>query len=263
MRRGLSLAETIVALFLLVAAMLVMINLFHSALRYRAMVVQQMQATALARKVMAEVRDWARDPVNFDSNWSPYRGVTLTDPDYPGLSAEVDCDELGRALYSPSTQLETLEGARARVLTRSLVPVRVQVNFGRDREVTLFSYVGERPRPLGANPVVVTRTGGSPDPVPRDGTVDFGAQLLDSGGQPVADVTFDWAVKPVSGNAMLDRQPVSRDFRSMVLVHRMVINDLVTPPEEGYASGTIEVQARARYHGQEVTNATVVSVLLQ
>lgn len=258
MRRGLTLTEVIVSLFLLMAGVLVMVNLFHSALRYRREVERKLQGTLMARSLMSEIRGWARDPLNFDSNWTAYDGQLLTDPDFPGFEARVEVEELGRVIYSPCSQFEVPQGALAHHLDRSLVAVAVEVGWGDPnpaRRVRLVSYVGEPPRQLAATPVVVTRTGGAADPVPPDQTVDARAELRDDTGQPIADVSFSWGIQPsgtAPGNGTLLTDTVPRSQQTMTVQHFYVIHPHFTPPETGYAGGELKLRAAARYRGREV-----------
>ncbi|MEW6282590.1 MAG: hypothetical protein AB1758_28530 [Candidatus Eremiobacterota bacterium] len=68
--RGLSLLETVIALFILSAAIMLVVNLMHASLRHKARLEKRTQATLLASRVMAELRSWARDPINFATGWA-------------------------------------------------------------------------------------------------------------------------------------------------------------------------------------------------
>ncbi|MEW6278019.1 MAG: hypothetical protein AB1758_05305 [Candidatus Eremiobacterota bacterium] len=248
-RRGMSLTEVIISFFLLLTACLLVIRLFHSGFRHFQTTQRQAMATRLAEKVLDEVRAWAREPANFRSGWSTYRGVTRTDPDYSGLVARVDCDPAGRVVYSPCSSVEASMAPDSRQLDTSIVPVRVSVDWGGNRPVTLMAYCPEPPRTAAR--VVVRRTGGPADPVPRDAMLDFTAELRDADDLPIMDVTFRWYVDPVApglGNATVDPS-TSRDGRQGRIRH-WCGDDLLGRPI--YRPGTIRVRARAVYRGAEI-----------
>ncbi len=80
-----------------------------------------------------------------------------------------------------------------------MVAVEVEAGWGDpDRTVLLTTLVGAPPQTLGS--VVVTVSGGSGTPVPRDQTIDHTAVLLDDAGQPIPDVTFSWGLVPTGVN---------------------------------------------------------------
>ncbi len=77
-RKGLGLTEVVISIFLLLAGVIVVVQLFHTALRNRRLVER-----------------------------NAYDGVSLTHPDFPSLTADVRV-ELDRALYSSCRELEAL-----------------------------------------------------------------------------------------------------------------------------------------------------------
>ena len=264
-RRGVSLGEAIVAIFLIVSAVMVTVTLFHSGLRYARMAETRATAGIYGRKVMQQIRSWARNPANYDDpNWAPYNGVELTDPDFPGFLARVDCQPAGRDLLSPSSELETMHGALAHRLDKAVVPVRVTVVWGQpEQRLPLVSLVGEPERELAAGPnVLVQRVSGPPDPVPELGEIGFTAQLLDSGGNPIPNVAFSWSLLPVTGNATLLVNAAPRDGSAMGLKHEYEWNPLMSPPQVGPISGEVRLEAVCRYRGRKIVNAAPVPVNL-
>ncbi len=267
MSKGMSLVEVVVSIFLLLVGILLVISLFHSALRRQQLSHKKALATLMARSMMAEIRGWARTPGNFDSNWTDYDGRTFTRSEFPGLEATVGVEELGRTLYTPCSDMETPYLNLAARMNRSVIPVGVEVGWGQpgpQNRVRLVSYIGDPLRQLPVTPVTVTRSGGDADPVPQNGTVEHTAQLSDTAGNPISDVTFGWNVEPdiPPGAARLLPDTVERDQHRMNLSHSYIFQPRLPVPETGFVPGRVRVRAAARYHGRKVDNASA-PVLLQ
>jgi hypothetical protein len=259
LKRGVSFGEAVVAIFLILSSVIVTVTLFHSGMRYASSSQRRALAAVYGRKVMQQIRGWARVPANFDSDWSTYNNVVLTDPDYPGMEAQVDCVPTGRELLCPASELERDYGPRANSMERSVVPVRVQIDWGiSGREVRLVSLVGAPERGLPATLQVINTGGGLVAPL---GIVDFTTQLNDSASQPIPDVTYSWSILPITGNATLLKDIAPRDGSTMQLKHEYEWNPLMTPPQIGPISGQIEVEVVCRYRGTEVSR--VVPIQLQ
>ncbi len=284
---GFSLVETVLAYFLLAGAIYLIVGLFHGGLRAHSRSQRLTEAARVAESTLARVRAWASDPIHFSSPWSGYNGVTFADPDLPGYQVRVDCrppspDSLD--LFSPCRSLEASYLALGidRCMKASVVPVRIQVSWGRSYQdqVTVWTHIAEPERALAASPtlvggeltippgpaphpLVVRRVGGPPDPVPRNGEVEFEAQLNDARGIPIRDVMFEWYVVPVTGNATLvDSQLDPAQPRSGTT--RRVRHCYAQNPSTGawrYAPGAIRLRARARYHGVEVLQLSEEVVL--
>ncbi|MEW6283188.1 MAG: hypothetical protein AB1758_31555 [Candidatus Eremiobacterota bacterium] len=256
--RAVSLLETTMALFLLLVSVLLVVQLFHRALRYYQGSQREVLATRLAEKVQDEVRLWALDPDNFVSNWAAWRGVTRSDPDYPGMVATVDCSPPGRTVYSPCSSIESMFAPDERTLDRSVMAVRVRVPWAPGRSVTLLTYCSE-PARAPAGDIEVVRGANPPDPIPQDGQVTLTARALDDRGRAIEDLTFRWYVSPISlnpvppgpgpGNAIVTNEG-SRDGRTCVVQHRYRY-DPVTGAWS-HKAGTIVVRCRAVYRGKEL-----------
>lgn len=249
-------------MFLMTAALLMVINLFHSGLRHGAQARMVVEANRLAENTLAEIRAWAREPANFLSGWTPYNGVVLSDPDWPAFRIRVDCEPTGIEVLSPSTALETAYSPDQRRLSSSVVPVEVTVEWGAPgdphRSVTVVTQVGEPLRQLGPNPLQVTRSGGASDPVPQEGLVSFQAQLVDSSGQPIQDISFEWYAVPVTGNATV--VPLgSRNRASSQLQHHYYLNPITST--WSYEPGQVRARARAIYGGRELEQESLDVVL--
>lgn len=256
-----SLVEVVVSIFLLLVGILVVVTLFHSALRRQQLTQKKATATLLARSLMAEMRGWARTPSNFDSNWAVYDGQVFVRPEYPGLRATVGVEEVGRTIYTPCSAMETPYLARAARMNRSVIPVAVEVDWGQagpQNRVRLVSYIGDPPRPLPASPVAVARSGGDPDPIPQNGTVEHTAELRDSSNVVINDISFSWNIEPdiPPGAGTLMHDSVERHQQRMNLSHSYVFQPYLAVPETGFVPGRARVRAVARYHGREVESAS-------
>ncbi|MEW6282730.1 MAG: hypothetical protein AB1758_29235 [Candidatus Eremiobacterota bacterium] len=256
-RRALSLTEVVLASFLLLAVLLAVSQLMVSSARASRASEASARATMFAEAVLAEIRRWAETPANFRSNWSPYDGAVLTDPDFPGLQARVAVEEGGRRLYSPCSGLESLNPADPVTLDRSVVAVRVQVDWDplnpahRVRLVTLLDEPDRSPVSIR-----VTRSGPG-DPIPQEGEITLTAELIDAAGNPVPDATFDWSVLPVTGNGRFVSSTTPRSGVSGIYKHNYI--PPLGPPR--YVPGSLNLQVRALYRGRPVEQS--VPVVLQ
>ncbi len=197
---------------------------------------------------MDSVRAWAADPANFASAWNPYDSDTYAFPG--GFSAMIESDPGGRVLYSPSTSLEANFPGRMRHLDRSVVPVRVTVEWADGRSIQTFSYVGEPELTLDPTARVVVT--GPPGPVPPGGTADFSAQLVDGSGTVVTDIIFRWGLVPVTGNGTLLENFFDRTGEQMRLYHEYTLASGVP----AVIRGDVDVSAAARYRGRPLFNGT-------
>lgn len=235
-RRGLSLAETIIAIFLLVASFLVITNLFHAGLRYIHKVEARHLAVLVAQNKIEEVRDWARLAANFQA-FGTLDGDSGSDTLYPGYTWRLEVEDL--VARSPSTRMEEIAPGQERELRSTLKKLEVSVDWETE-SITLVTYVAA---PTGewrpTTPLVMTAVGGIPNPVPVGGTIDFQVQGFGTSG-PLDDLMFRWSVRPLTGNGTITAQ--SRDGRTATFQNSYL--GLST-------GGTVEVEVRAVYRGQE------------
>lgn len=250
-----SLSETVLALFLLTATMLLFVSSFHRALAYRRWSERQLEATLLARSELDRLRLWARDPAHFDSDWSAVLG-SRTRADHPGLQISVYRGSV-RELFSPASPLESPLGDPRR-FPASAYPVAVQVGWSggpRDR-VRLTSLVTEPDRlaPADSLTVRVDRVSG-PTPLSGQQEADFRATALLPGGAPV-DAMFVWSLVPLSGNASL-LPPISRDGRQVRLKNALRV--LRTGGWQVWP-GQVRLRASTTYFGRSFEGTTVVDL---
>lgn len=248
--RGLSLAETVLALFLLTAGCLMMVQLFHQASRAERRTRQVESAIALGEKTLARVRSWASQPANFDSNWATWN-TTVTDPEYPGLSVAMSCTGTGRALASPASRLENPYGAKARQLLRMVVPVRARVAWGSgpQENLTLITYCASPVHPMAANAQVELNNLPA-SPLSANQVAQVQAQLRDGAGQPLAGVTFNWSLIPVSGNGSLRPDLQDRTGQAMSLQNMCYL----PTGQQAILPGEAAVSVQCRYRGRIYSN---------
>jgi len=255
-KTGISLAETVIALFLLSGAVLTTARLFHVAAQTerRSRVLEQ--AISMGETVSARVRSWARLDANFRSDWSTW-SAPITDPDFPGLSAQVSATASGRTLASPSSRLESPYLTRARLLPGVVVPFRVEVRWGvgvSDR-VSLLSYCGAPARPLPSTPSIEIQ--GLPgSPLSPGQVVPLHARVLDANNQEICGLTFQWSLLPLGGNGQLREDLESRDFRQISIQH----GSYLPTGQSAVLPGQLGVLAQARYRGQVLRSSPVNSV---
>jgi hypothetical protein len=261
---GLSLAETVVGLFLLTFGILVSTRLLDAGLQHQASVERLARATTLAEKSMAQVRTWARTSVppnsvsskyNFDeTDWS---SATLAkDPDYSGFDVAVSVQDL--TLFSPCSEFEEpfVSLGEAREMTSSAKAVKVIVTDTSNPRfnVELVSWVTDPTRHL--DHVTMASVGGGPptefepavdiqNPV-ANSYVEFEAQGHYADGSVVPDLMFDWYTVPLGGNGTV---VPSRDGRRARFINgiQMKAGD---PAISTAGAAAFVVHGQYRGHGQ-------------
>lgn len=232
--RALSLTETIIASFLLIAGFLLMSTLFHSALQYGARVDSLQTAVLLAEKRMEEIRAWSfathgAGGTSF-TNWSgvPSAG---TDPDYPGYAITVGSN--AHTLDSPCSEFESLYGGNERSFTRTCRLVTVTVAWGA-RQHQLTSLVTAPATPLNSITVSPSVAQG----VARDSSINLTATGNGPSGV-VDDLKFQWYI--ADGGTGTFIPPFRRDGTQTTFQNRVELDGVV-----GYGTGTCRAIARAR-----------------
>ena len=245
LKRGFSLLEAVIALVVLVGAFAALARIMHAGLDQGARADQQAMASLLARERLAEMRAFAREPDQFELFLASYGNVTAPDPGQPEYSVAIRSQ--AQTLYSPCSTLESpfLSPTDAtRKLTASAYKVQVKVSWTRG-EFTLVSTIAEPRRP-GPYRIQFTQT--PPAVLARDATAPLAAELLDGSDRVIADVFFNWASQPVSGNANISTQ--SRDGSSAEIQN---FNPLGLTQ---YTGGVARGRVVARYLGQRVNEET-------
>ena len=97
--RGVTLAETIIACFVLTFAMLVSSALFHTALQHSVRIDRKQRAARIAEQRVEELRSWSRanhgtnGNLEFGIGWDAFNGI-VEDPENPGYQVETEIEEI-------------------------------------------------------------------------------------------------------------------------------------------------------------------------
>jgi hypothetical protein len=264
-----SLAETVIGLFLLTFGILVSVRLFDAGLQHQATVERRALATKLAEKSMARLRAWVRTSIpahtksstyNFDSaSWDA--AVPTSDPDYPGLTVAVT--SAPQKLYSPCSQFELPYDAsgRARTMTQSARVVKVSVTdtVNSRFSVELVSWIADPTRHLdhvtiasttGPPPAVFEQAGSLTSPAPGS-FIEYKATGHFSDGSEVPDLMFDWYTVPLGGNGTV---VPARDGRTAKFINGVKMypdpDDGSAPPPPISTAGQVAFVCHGQYRGQ-------------
>lgn len=193
--RGLSLAETVLAVFILVGAMVVFALLMHSMLNYGTRSQQRAMAALAAQKRLEEIREWANTGNNFFSGW-PSDGQSTTDPTFPGITLLSEVED--HTLRSPSTELESKSGS-PREIVESCKKVRVTASWAQDdgrplRLVTLMAAPNREPNPQ------LTLSGVVPASLAPGTSFTQGVTARDTSGNLLHDLFYQWSSLPTGTN---------------------------------------------------------------
>lgn len=253
--RGLSLAETIMALFLLAGGCLGCLTLLSQGLAHNARTTQVWEASDLAERSVDAIRRWAYDPANYFGSWALYDNDTLVFPDSP-WQVQVVAGPRSPS-YSPNTSLEAPRGADARIMADSYVPVQITVSGGRIRPLQWTTHIFKPVQPVRTgSEIQITRGTGPADPIPPMGQVEFSATLHADTGQVIPGVAMQWQVIPyeapgyLPGNCFFypDRGSMGRQGR---LQHRFYGSDPVLNLPPYKVPGWVVLRAAAVYQGVE------------
>lgn len=261
-RRGLSLVESIISIFLMVAGFLIMAQLYHSALQYQSMVNDRTNAVTLAEKQMESVRAWSRQVhrspggTKAFTDWSGCPGVPTAPADdaFPGYT--VSTTTVAQTLYSPCSQFETRNSppfalTQQRRLTESSRLVTVTVSWG-SRQLSIVSLVTIPTGELAAASPLKVSNGGT---LPRDGSKLTVANTTNQDNRLLHDVTYVWQTTydVDDANGYTD---INRDGRSLNIYNFLYAAipdpDNATPPPHMYAPGNLTLEAIGRYRGRKI-----------
>ncbi len=255
-RRGLTLAETIIAIFILIAGFVVMSRLFHAALRYQATIDSQQIAVLLAESKMEEIRAWSRSlhaprGTQAFTNWNGCPGSSGATPDanYPDYTVSVTTT--AQELYSPCSlfEQEFTNPAQRKCLESSARKVQIDVAW-KDRVFSLVSLVAAPPGEPAAAANALRVSPSAPVSLAAAQQQHFTAQAFDSNGNPLPDVTFLWYVAGVGdGTVAQTREGGASDLLNQIF-------DATPPPAgplaTGVGPGPCVMVARARYRGKDI-----------
>jgi hypothetical protein len=255
-RRGVTLLECIISLFLLGGAIFLVISLFHNGLRRQNQIQQEARAAELAQLVANEIREFASSPTNYLTGLSAYRGREQSYPNFQGFLVRTEVGSPA-GLTSPCSGLEG-RFTHPRVLQQSTIPVKISVLWGANNTSSFSLHCQVREPKRAADSIRVSRIDSTGSPVPVNGILEFQAELLDTAGQPIPGVGFAWTVRPISGNATFI-EPDSSDAQVGRFQHKYYFNPFTSDWEN--VPGDVRIEARARYWGEEFSGLSSVVVL--
>ncbi len=257
-QRGLTLAETVIGMFIVTCGVLCSFQLLQVSSRYGIQVDQRLKATRIAERYLAEVRAWARQQsghnYHFETHpqWTArYNGGWQADPIEPDFRVRVR--NLVEPVYTPCSSLEAVyPDARAKLMKASFHKVQVEVSWGQGpaSRISLVSLVGAPARPFGELTETPNHTYQDP-PLNYKERVEVEATITDSWGNEIPDVMFNHYVRSIStpgnraGNGILDSTVSPRTGKRATLLHNY----------PGYgrhwfnAHGQVQMQVLCRYRG--------------
>lgn len=248
MRRGaFTLAETILAIFIMVGAMVVFGMLMHAMLNYGTRAQQRAMAALAAQSKLEEIREWANTGNNFQTGW-PYTNQTSTDPAFPDITLLAQTED--QVLTSPCTELEKKSGSPRRI-NQSCKKVRVTASWPQDggqpvRVVTFMAAPDREPNPA------LSVSGAVPGTLSAGGSFVVSASAVDTTGQPLRDLFFSWSslptgTSPGNGTAVALNSDTGRFTNGF---QPQTGGPIVTVP------GTCKMGAVAFYRGRVLTGAS-------
>lgn len=266
--RGLTLAEAIVSIFVLLTGIIVTVRLFHTGLRYQTLVNNRITASMLAEREMERVRGWSRK--QFTSPGATADFNNFLNENYPGKTAyqdpnfpEFQIEALATAseIYSPCSLFEKLQPvSNRRLITAALRKITVTVSWGWDPTNSkmlshqLTSLVGwptpanHPPEPALINPVMP----GSPN-ISKDDTRKVTSLATDRDGHVLGDLFYNYIIQPgVSGSGggfgVVEKV---RDGRSAT-IRNSIYDAFDQPIPSAYGLGTFNLIVMARYRGNPI-----------
>lgn len=239
--RGVTLAETIIACFVLTFAMLVSTALFHTALQHSVRIDRKQQAARIAEQRVEELRSWSRanhgtnGELQFFQGWDAFTG-TEESPENPGYLVDTSVD-MNFDLFSPASEFEEINFAALedenipdpdpadpapplkRTLAESAVVATIVVSWGNSpaERITTRTLFADPVRDHGWDPenagnaiTLEYRTGGSwggspPGFLGPNQRFTARAFVKDRNGETVENAVITWYVDPDStGNGTVE-----------------------------------------------------------
>lgn len=267
LRRGSSLLETVISLFLMAAILILSFQLFHNASAWQGESESRSTALWLARAKLEESKIAAKDLSEFQNSLHSLQGVS-SDPQHPSFTIEVTTTEYGAQAhpgYSPSRTHEELYNSSPqhgyfpsltddrRSFGNSTLNVTVKVAWSQDRgrPIVLNALVREPARTAAS--IEITQTG--PNTLNFRDSVEFSAHLLDNAGLRIEDATIHWSLVPVSSYGLIFQ--TRQGNRAILRYADTDVNNLEFQPPPG----ACRLKAAAKIEGVKVEKMTNLIVL--
>lgn len=265
--RGLSLAESVITIFILVTGFLLMVRLFHAALQYQSLVESRLLAVLIAERHVEKIRNWSLQTHGpsgtrqfVDWTGCPGVGPPSPVPDHPGFAMNVTTS--ARPLQDPCSLFESVYPAGERkVINESARQVLVNVTYGSGRSHVLWTLVAMPtldPKPPGPPYAAEVTPGGSGSlAIPQDGIIQASVLAKDDKNRPLNDLMFLWTLRPESGDSGGGDGTIqaARDGRTAAISNR--IYDASSPPNiVSHGPGRCLGVPTAIYRGKVIQGAT-------
>lgn len=259
-RTALTLAETVIALFLLSGAALACLSLLSQARRNQHLTLQVLQANRFGRTCLERVRAWGNTGNNF-ANWASYADQTFSDPEFPELKARVQAAPAYLPVISPNSSLEAPMAPNLRALGGSAEMVKITVAWagGNPAPITFQTLVAAPLRAVATSPPLMqlTRLSGSPSPMAVNATAIYKVALLDSAGQPIDGIIYRWSIEGDYSSSpetpgMGSLEVLDRVGDRAALIHHFYDGD----PDIPTNPGDIVLRCYCRYGGRELVYAS-------
>lgn len=220
-RRGLSMAEAIIAMFVLLGGFTVIFRLFHTAMQYSNVIDAQQQKVRVAQNKLEEIRAWSRvnhqpaGPTPF-TDWTHWHNLSGRDSEYPAIDWKVTVRNA--PLSSPCSLFEKAETVvdRRRLMPDSCKQITVEANTGLGSHgVTLTTLIGQ---PATAELCQIELGTVGALNIKHNQHVDFTAKLQTVSARVILDMFYHWTVNSslASGNGTFSGP---RTGRSATLTH--------------------------------------------
>lgn len=230
-RRATTLAETVIALFLIAGGMAVLAALYASTMGSQDKDIQSSVMVLLAKSRVAELRAQSATFAGYQ-NLDAQAG-TVNPPDFPEYQVETVVQ--AEQVPYPCSGLRSID------FVGSFKRVQVRVTSPDGRDLTLASKVGAPPTEV--EDLVVTQLAGA-NPLARDGQADFQAELQAPDGSAIPDLQFDFYLDFTNGYGRLQEDPDGRT----VHFFNQIVN---TTGPNLYTGGEVRIIARTFYAGRE------------
>lgn len=255
-RKGLTLLETVLALFVLAGSCLGAVMTLNQVVRYRQIGQYRLEAALVARGRLEALQNWAADSAHFYGSWAGQLGQ-FSDPDHPNFTVEVRRGS-PRAVFSPARMVEETV-TFPRNLNQSAYPVAVEawLNSSNRTRVTLNSLIAA-PNPLASGQnltLQITQVGGA-SPLVGLTEAEFDVNASLPGGTP-AETMFYWTILPLDGNGTVLDDTLSRDGT------RIKLKNAIRLPATGSWQvwpGQVGLKASTRFHGKTYSAVTYVTL---
>lgn len=234
---GFSLVESVAAAFILLMAIMLTFQLFHSGMQYFRWVEEKSLALNVADQRLAKVRNWARN----QNNWSGLPNGP--DPEHPEYSLSVNLTD--QTVASPCLELDSNFSQR-REMTKTCKLVTVKVAWSRG-SVELYSLVADRSNRGWNTSNAVKIQGTIPAIVTGSTSLSLSAKATDASNNDLEDVFFTWYVEPVGTTGALATISPARDGRTATFVNLTRRANGSTAP----STGQCRIALRAVYYGVE------------